>query len=575
MRPDTVFSKKIFAVLLIFGISMAVYYPLLSANVINFDDAQAILDLNNPLINYSFINSFWPDTPSRYYRPLLGFSFFIDSKIWALEYSGYHLTNNLIHTLNAVIVYFIGLILFQRYKTGKEISFLAAIFFALHPLTVESVAWISGRTDILATFFSLLAYLSFISKNRVKKVLAPFMILLGLFCKESAGSMIPIIVMSAFVFTWKENKKWIAALVNVLKWSLILSVPVVVYAYLRFAGFDLVEPQVETVVVSQGNYLEGKSLFSKLWLLPAMIAFYIKKLFVPFPLNFAISTINTLGYSILFLVLLGTNLFLIVKKRFFLPLWMLIFIMAFLPALPIALSDMAWTPYAERYLYLAVPALGFFLGFWFAGSTEKYNFQKRTLILLVLLVFISVVPATIHRIFIWQNRFSLWENTYKKNPENGMVLYQYGVILGDEKGVPYFEKAVEVAEDDEWKDRSLLALARYAGKLKDYQTAVDYTQKALEIVSSRSNIYKGIGIISGLKCNDDFTITEKNQLLVYLYLKAFKLQPHPFDLHNLIHIFERTGDQQNMDKYAQMLLKQFPESRAARAYLKKQSRRSG
>jgi len=567
-QVQDVITKKVFAVLLIFVISLTIFYPLLSANIIELDDTQMITDLNNPLRDYSIKNIFWPSKAKKYYRPLLTCSFVLDSKIWALEYSGYHLTNNILHTLNAIILYFIGLKFFRHNRRKKGIAFLAALFFVIHPLIIESVAWISGRTDILGTFFSLLAYLFYLLKFRFRYLLVAFMVFLGLLAKENALSIIPIIVLSEFFFCYKKGeclKSGIAA----VRWVCILSVPLLAYLYLRFAGFDLVSSQIEIVSVSKGNYLKESSFFSDIKLLPAMTAFYIKKLVVPFPLNFLIAKINTGFYAILFFILAGFNILFIMKKKFFLLAWMVIIVVAFLPALPVALSDVAWTKYAERYLYLAVPVYSLFLWTLISTVQDKFKEKSKLVFTLVCIMFVVFFITTIDRVFIWKDRHTLWADTYKKNPEHGMVLYQYGTILGNDEGAQYFKKAVQVAKDDEWKDLSFLALAGYASKEKNYKTAVRYVKQAIKINPSRRNLYQAAGIIGKIMNEDKTDDSFNRQLLIQIYQKAYEKQPRPVDLYNLINIYKNANDEFNEEKYYNILQNQFPNSRAAKNLFKK------
>ncbi|MCD4718360.1 MAG: hypothetical protein K8S13_00670 [Desulfobacula sp.] len=563
-----VITKKVFAVLLIFGISMTMCYPLLSANIIELDDTRMITDLNNPLRDYSVKKIFWPGKTKRYYRPLLICSFVLDSRIWALEYSGYHLTNNILHTLNAIIIYFIGLRFFRYHPRVEVTAFLASLIFLIHPLTIESVAWISGRTDILGTFFSLLAYLFYLTKTRFRYFFVAFMVFLGLLSKENTLSILPIIVLSEFFFYYK-NGKGIKSVVAATKWACILSVPLISYLYLRFAGFDLVQSQIEIVSSSKGNHLEGISFFSNLEFLPAMIAFYIKKLFVPFPLNFAISEINLVFYTILFFILAGFILLFIFRKKFFSPAWVLIMVLSFFPALPIALSDVAWTKYAERYLYLAVPVCSFFFCALIPDVLDRINGKRKIMIPLVCTLGMIFFIATIDRVFTWKDRFTLWADTYKKNPENGMVLYKYGTILGDDEGLQYFKKAVQVAKDDEWKDLSLFALAGHAVKEKDYKTAEEYVKQALKINSSRRNLYSAAGIIQKIMSEDETKDDSIRQFLIQIYQKAYEKKPRPVDLYNLINIYKSAEDRLNEERYYHLLQNRFPNSRAARNLFKK------
>ncbi|HUG35679.1 MAG TPA: hypothetical protein VML54_01945, partial [Candidatus Limnocylindrales bacterium] len=102
---------------------------------------------------------FWAEVQesSHYYRPLITLSFFLDVRLWGVNPFGFHLTNVLAHLGVSLAV----LALARKLVGGGIAAGAAALLFALHPLHSESVAFVSGRTDIFATLFFLLALLGY------------------------------------------------------------------------------------------------------------------------------------------------------------------------------------------------------------------------------------------------------------------------------------------------------------------------------------------------------------------------------------------------------------------------------
>ncbi len=104
--------------------------------------------------------------------PLAWLSYWLDYRLWGLGPAGYHLTNVVLHSLNAVLLYFLAvrlLALAFSEEPGPELrsaAALGALLFALHPLRVESVAWISERRDVLAGLFFLSTLLCYVSGRR-------------------------------------------------------------------------------------------------------------------------------------------------------------------------------------------------------------------------------------------------------------------------------------------------------------------------------------------------------------------------------------------------------------------------
>jgi tetratricopeptide (TPR) repeat protein len=156
------------AALLLALATVALYWPVLRCGFINFDDADYVtgnVHVQNGLtpggIQWAFshlVSSNW--------HPVTMLSHMLDCQLFGLKPWGHHLTSLLLHALNTALVF-----LLLRGMTGALWrSLLVAALFALHPLHVESVAWISERKDVLSTFFGLLclmAYARYVGKSRV------------------------------------------------------------------------------------------------------------------------------------------------------------------------------------------------------------------------------------------------------------------------------------------------------------------------------------------------------------------------------------------------------------------------
>lgn len=128
-------------------------------------------------------------TGSVAYRPVLSATFFLDYWLWQRAAFGYHLHNVVVHALNAILVYFILFLILQ----DPALALFGAVLFAVHPLKSEAVCAIGYRADLLAALFFLLAFLSYILRERcgagtrkVIEALSHAALFLALFSKESA-----------------------------------------------------------------------------------------------------------------------------------------------------------------------------------------------------------------------------------------------------------------------------------------------------------------------------------------------------------------------------------------------------
>jgi len=153
------------AVLLVL-VTIALYWPATHHDFLNFDDNQYVLD--NPHVNsgLTWENARWAlgSGYAENWHPVTWLSHMLDCQMFGLKPWGHHLTNVLLHALNAGLVFAL-----LRQMTGATWrSMWVAAFFALHPLRVESVAWVAERKDVLSGFFGLLSLVFYALYVRVK-----------------------------------------------------------------------------------------------------------------------------------------------------------------------------------------------------------------------------------------------------------------------------------------------------------------------------------------------------------------------------------------------------------------------
>lgn len=185
--------------------------------------------------------SFWHQTAATdadptYFRPLTTFTYAIDWHLWDGHPAGFHLTNLILHLVVVALVFLLA----RRSGAPALAAALAAALFGCFPRLTESVTWISGRTDLLATALGLAAILAHGdgAKRLGRRVVAAGLILLGLMAKEvAAGAMLGIVIVEV-VAVWRGEKRLRAALCD--------TVPVILagalYAVLRTTFLRGVEP---------------------------------------------------------------------------------------------------------------------------------------------------------------------------------------------------------------------------------------------------------------------------------------------------------------------------------------------
>ncbi|MHC1696716.1 MAG: tetratricopeptide repeat protein [Geobacteraceae bacterium] len=412
---------KPYILLLIMFIVLGVYYPTLFAPFNSVDDVNMINSLQN-MESVNLWHLFLPGSGGTYYRPLLYLTFIFDNYVWGLQASFMHLENILLHGLNAILVFLIGSRVFLSLKITSPLpALIAALLFALHPINTEAVNWISGRTDVLAgTFLFLSIYLllrSLVSSGKTLILIAGVTFFLACLCKDSAVFALPgflclLGVFGAMVRNSDSGKSAMACLRNNLYPGAVYCIATAAYFVLRHQALSTGDSGTSGVI----NAVSGSEthLVNTIRVLCKVFGFYAKKLFIPWPLNF---TIVQVADSYVFLGILALILGGYTMWRSRLAGASLFFSFCIIvPALLVPLGRFAWTPVAERYLYMATPT--FCIALVFSCILIK-PFCKHARITAVVagLILAALLISTSVRIHLWQSNLALYEDSVRKSPD--------------------------------------------------------------------------------------------------------------------------------------------------------------
>ncbi|MFH0997708.1 MAG: hypothetical protein V1844_19765 [Pseudomonadota bacterium] len=171
---NSAFVRAVFVYSVIVLATLSVYLPVRNFDFVVYDDDKYVFNNSRVKEGLTFKNVLWSltATEASNWHPLTWISHMIDIQVFGMNAGGHHLTSVGFHILNTVL-----LLVWLNTMTGEfwKSSFVAALF-ALHPLHVESVAWIAERKDVLCTFFCFLALLSYTRYCQKKKPPAVFII---------------------------------------------------------------------------------------------------------------------------------------------------------------------------------------------------------------------------------------------------------------------------------------------------------------------------------------------------------------------------------------------------------------
>lgn len=476
--------NNIYVSCFLLSVVLALYYSSLiqvfiHPSVFNIDDTNLMDIILNHQLHMNEV--FSPKGSGKYFRPFQELTYLIDQRLWGADAFGFRVTNLLIHSVNVVLVYLTIRLIMRNHDHTEKIAAISAVIFGVHPIAVESVAWICGRTDPLATFWGLLSLLLYFSARMYNRGdILPF----SLFCvlasalSKEVGFAIPVIIVLweiAYARLFWPNKDRIKLV------PLILSVAVIpIYLLLRNGFFNAGD--VSFRFIKSG--ISADMISSSLSFL-ASYGFYIKKFIYPFPLELVIEEINITIYAALGLIVsisfLGSLLVDRLRKYSFFLLWALLGIG---PAALVSFTDIAWTKWAERYLYFSLVPLSVITAMAYFELADKLSYEKKRIVAVVgVCALLFLAFATYQRSRLWNDNLRFWTDAYSKSPNSINVSVGYANSLFQEKEDALGEKVLlHTLELKGPKHQVLYGLAGIQARKGDLERAEDYYKAALREV---------------------------------------------------------------------------------------------
>ena len=390
--------------------TFAVFSQVLHNEFVSYDDPQYVVE-NTHIQNVPILRTIkWAFTAgyAANWHPLTWLSHALDYKLFGLNPAGHHLTNLLLHIVNTLLLFAI-----LNAMTGAlwQSAFVAALF-ALHPLHVESVAWVAERKDVLSTFFLLLtmaAYLRYTRKPDARSYrLTLVLFALGLMSK-------PMLVTLPFVLLlldyWPLNRLEINNLKQIYH-----------RVYEKIPFFVLAAVSSGITCIAQQHAMTDIETFPFKWRIAnAIVSYvrYIEKTFVPrklavlYPLAGNMPTLWLITLSAILLLIITILIIRLSNKRRYLLVGWLWFMGTLVPV--IGLVQVGMQEMADRYTY--VPLIGLFIivtwGIADIFSSRRYRKTFLTTAAAVVLVALSI--CTILQLRYWHNCISLFERRYCGN----------------------------------------------------------------------------------------------------------------------------------------------------------------
>ncbi len=475
------------SICLVLIITFISFSPSLKNDFINWDDNQYVYE--NPIImglSWENLKTIFSKFHMGHYHPLTLLSYGLEYQFFQLNPSAYHTTNLILHLFNSLIVFWLIIML----RGGILTSLVVALLFGIHPLHVESVAWISERKDVLYSFFFLGSMISYLSYRKTPKVdyyyISLFLFVLSLLSKSMAVTL-PLVL---FLCDYLQNRK-------IDKKSLIEKIPFLFIAFIF--GIIALFAQGPSGTVSQKT---SPSFIENILIVSNLFVSYLSKLILPIKLSALYSPLNEvrspwhyiyLSFIVGFLIggiILGKYN----KKITF---GTLLFFITILPVLPLRIV-------ADRYTYIPFLGIFFIIGdgfYWLYHRKIEHSKIGKTFFSIVLIGVIGTLSfLTWERCHVWKDSTRLWNDVLRNNPnillayidrgtaflnkrEYDRAIYDYNRALGMN---PSDEKVSSIYNN---RGNANAGKGLYDQAISDFSKALEMNPKYEVAYSNRGNAY--------------------------------------------------------------------------------------
>jgi len=499
---------------------LAVYWQVQKNEFVSFDDNLYIIE-NSPVQSGLTLKSIvWSFTTTHAgnWHPLTWLSHMLDIRLFGMNAGGHHLTSLFFHIANTLLLFAV----FNK-MTGDfwQSGFVAALF-ALHPLRVESVGWVSERKDVISTFFWMLTMWSYIWYVENQKVNRYFFVILfftlGLMAK-------PMLVTLPFVLLLLDY--W-----PLCRFEFRQSGNAVGDSAQKRSGFCLVREKIPlfvlvaaasvvTLMVESVSSLEQYPLNVRVANALVSYVSYIKKTvwpdslacFYPHPgmlPGWQVAGACLLLVSISFLVIIAAG-----KRPFYAVGW-LWYIGTLVPV--IGLVQIGSQAMADRYTY--VPLIGIFIIVaWGVPELWPRRYQSKTLLATLAAILLSILMViTWKQIKYWENSITLYEHAIEVTPHNALMHGNLGVELEKEgrldEAIGHYLEALRIKPDYAGVHNNLGVALANQGRIDE---AISHYLTTLRIEPDHVDAHNNLGVALANKGLIDEAIG--------YYLKALRIKP--------------------------------------------------
>ena len=486
------------------AVTLAVFGQTLTHDFVNFDDHVYVYE--NPLVirglsTEGIIGAF-THTHARNWHPLTTISHMLDCQLYGLKAGGHHLTNVILHTISVLLLF---LVLKQMTAALWQSAFVAALF-AIHPLHVESVAWIAERKDVLSAIFFMLTLAAYVQYARAPSALrylfVMFLFALGLMSK-------PMLVTLPFVLLLLDY--WPLGRIGAQKSEIRRRLPTLITEKIPLFALSALSCIATLVAQRQGPSAIDQLPF--LWRLENTFVTYVTYIWqLLWPVQLAVfypypnGRLPIAEVTVAIAVLVGISLLVISLRRtkpylftgWFWYLGMLVPV--------VGLVQVGEQAHADRYTYL--PQIGLYIIItWTVGRLllESTRFRRALVGGIAAIAIVSLGARAFDQASYWKDSETLWNHALAVTGENDVAHNNLGFLFlrrGElDKAISEFQTALDIRSRNTQSHYSLgtaLIQSNLGNALARKQLldeAIDHLQEAIRLRPDYADAYFNLGSV--------------------------------------------------------------------------------
>jgi len=460
-------------------VTAAVFYQVCTYDFVNYDDQIYVYENPNIQAGITLKAIKWAFTTgyANFWHPLTLLSYMLDWRLFGSNPAGFHLTNLIFHIANTLLLFLV----FKRMTDAIWPSAFAAALFALHPLHVESVAWVSERKDVLSTFFWMLAmwaYLRYVKQPGISRYLLILLVFaLGLMAK-------PMLITLPFVFLLLDY--WPLGRIGRFQWRIVYRL---ILEKIPFIALSVISSVIAYLVQPSGGAVtQLAKLGLKIRICNALISYvtYIEKMIWPSRLTVFYPLVGR-NISVLYVVISAAILLVITililrfakNHRYLFTGWFW-YLGTLLPVIGlIPVGDHAM---ADRYSYITLTGLLIIIAWGLPELLAGWRYKKIVLASSALLI-ISIMSICTHiQLRYWRNSQTLFQHALDVTKNNYVAHYCIANSLVSQgkldEAIYHYLEAIRILPDYTDALSDLGAVLHREGRIDE---AIGYYRRTLEI----------------------------------------------------------------------------------------------